>query len=121
MPLLEIWHKLIIVVAQQVVLDITVGSNAFQSFRDWKGVNNFPPLGLSLSERRNVRRRYQHGEKMEHDDYFWQNDLVWASDSHAGIGITETAIPGNGRRKAMSRENKCPAERKFTVNLEYPE
>lgn len=44
-----------------------------------------------------------------------------ASDSHAGIGITETAIPGNGRRKAISKENKCPAERKFTVNLEYPE
>ena len=98
-PLLEIWHKLIIVVAQQVVLDITVGSNAFQFFRDWK---DFPPLGLSLSERRNVRRRYQHGEKMEHDDYFWQNDLVWASDSHAGIGITETAIPG----KWPSQEDK---------------
>ena len=32
---------------------------------------------------------------MEHDDYFWQNDFVWASsDSHAGIGITETAILG---------------------------
>ena len=108
MPLLGIWHKLIIVVAQQVVLDITVGSNAFQFFKDWKGGNNFPPLSLSLSERRNVRRRYQHGDKMEYDDYFWQNDLVWASDSHAGIGITETAIPGNGRRKAISKENKCP-------------
>ena len=94
MPLLEIWHKLIIVVAQQVVLDIRVGSNAFQSLKNWKWGNNFPPLGLSLSERRNVRRRYQHGEKMEHDDYFLQNDFVWASDSHAGIGITETAIPG---------------------------
>ena len=38
------------------------------------------------------REGYQHGEKMEHDDYFWQNDFVWASDSHAGIGITEAAI-----------------------------
>lgn len=108
MPLLGIWHKLLIVVAQQVVLDITVGSNAFQFFKDWKGGNNFPPLGLSLSERRNVRRRYQHGEKWSTMITSGRMTSCEASDSHAGIGITETAIPGNGPRKRMSKENKCP-------------
>ena len=58
-------------------------------------IGKFPRLGSQIRARRTrTEWRYQHGEKMEHDDYFWQNDFVWASDSHAGIGITETAILG---------------------------